>query len=313
MIELFNGSTAVMTDKFFSVKDTSRMSGAEPTTGAEGDFCACRFQCIPDLPFLTDNIGTDTSKNDFFTIFMNLPTGGTIQMYVIIDGVETLLSDATYGSFYNGIVFKGYEFSAFKIWQLFGACTVSAVARAYSSGGYLISELYQNNFKLALYTDRTAHGTITIETLKNGKLRHGADYSNLKLTPSGGAVQFLLGWRQQIRIPGSLKFSGMPIETDRLMLNDKKQSSLQVMDTGTFEYDLTINLVSSDQILPILLDDLFANTVYVSDFNLLNFEIYRKVRLIRQSVDFSPSKRTRRKNFTFKMKRETNDIEKFND
>jgi hypothetical protein len=311
MIRLFNGSTVTQNQRHFSTKRTFIPALRRKLAETDQDFCTCRVQCIPCLKLLTDEIGVDKYKNDFFTLFQNSVTGGSHKVFIIVNGVETEITDNTFGEMFNGVNTFGYRFDAYKVWQSsqkYGE--FSAVIRNYNADNDIVQEKYSVCYRLMKYTDKTANGTIRIETRKVGKLRHGLDYSNLVQVASPAKNPAY--WRQQVRLPGKLKLSGAPVELDRLMLNNNEQSSLQIMDKGDLEYDLSINLVSSEQIMDVLLDDLFANMVMVSDYNVYNFEKYRDVRLIRTGVELQP-RVVKRKSFTFKMKRELSNIEKFND
>lgn len=318
MIEIFQAATTAQTKRHFSTKRTI-IPTLELQTASDGDFCTCRYQPVPALKFFTDEVGDDDLKNDFFTLFQNSITGGSHKVFYSTDGweTETEITNNDFGTFYAGSVWCGYNFTAYKIFLQLGYCKFSACIRNYSTGGtVLVQEIYSVDRKLQKFSDIAANKTVVIETRKNGQLRHGADYSTLTL--SGGSPKPLAFWPQQIRLNGSLKLADMPTELDRLMLNDNIQSSLQVMDTASFEYDLTVTLHSSDQIMPVLLDDFFANVVYVTDYNVLNFDKnsndrYVKLRLIRQSVGIAPSSNRIRKSFNIKMRRELSNIEKFND
>ncbi len=311
MVRLWNGSTTTQNQRHYSTKRTFIPTLRRALTETDQDFCTCKVQCIPCLKLLTDEIGQDKYKNDFFTLFQNSVTGGSHKVFIIVDGIESEVTDNTFGELFNGVNTYGYRFDAYKIWLSFQRYQeFSAVIRNYNSAGAMVQEKYSVCFRLMKYTDKTANGTVRIETRKVGKLRHGNDYTNLEQVSS--LVKTPPYWKQQVRLPGSLKLSGNPIELDRLMLNDNEQSSLQIMDRGDLEYDLTINLVSSEQIMDVLMDDLFANMVMVSDYNVYNFEKYRDVRLIRISTELQP-RVVKRKSFTFKMKRELSNIEKFND
>ena len=317
MIRLWNGSTTTANQRHFSTKRTFIPTLRRKLADTDEEFCTCRVQCIPCLKLLTDEVGSDKYKNDFFTLFQNSVTGGSHKVFIIVAGVETEVSDGTYGEMFNGVNTFGYRFDAFKVWQQLGKYgDFQAVIRNYNADGAKVQEKYSVCYRLAKYTDKTANGTIRIETRKVGKLRHGLDYTNLNqvpvVVPPFSLEKFVPYWRQQVRLPGSLKLAGNPIELDRLMLNDNEQSSLQIMDKGDLEYDLNINLVSSEQIMDVLMDDLFANMVMVSDYNVYNFEKYRDVRLIRVSTELQP-RVVKRKSFNFKMKRELSNIEKFND
>lgn len=311
MIELFNGSTTAQSPKHYSTKRTFIPTFELQNQSEEGDFCVCKLQCIPCLKFFTDEVGTDTRKNDFFTLFQNSIPNGSHKVFYTLDDWETEveITNNDFGTLYNGTNWYGYEFKAFKVWQQIGYKEFSASLRNYDSSGELVQRKDSACRKLIKYSDQSANGTITIETNKYGILRHGNNYTDLELV--GGLK--VKNWRQQIRLAGSLEFAGFPTEATRLMMNDSLQLSRQVFEKGGIEYDLHIVGASAVQVMPVLLDDLFANIVYVSDYNLRNFEVYNKVRILRNSTEVEPSRSRMRKSFKIRVIREESNIEKFND
>lgn len=308
MIELFNGSTAAQTEKHYSTVRTL-IPVVDNTIEVDTDFVTCTTQCIPSLKLFTDEIGTDEYKNDWFTLYQNTVTGGTHTLAIVVNEVEIAITDDTYGQEYAGNNFYGYRFDAFDIWTEHGYGNYQAVMRAYDSNNNLIKETWSVCMTLQKFTDKTANGTVVIETQKKGILRHGNKYYDLSMP---GAVRNLPYWQQRVRLPGKLKRVELPVELMGVVKNDLAQTRLQSFDTMSEAYDLSINLVSSEQIVPVIFDDLFANVVMVTDYNVYNFESYRKVRLVRESISLQP-RVVKRKSFTFRMVNEEKKFEKFND
>lgn len=310
MIELFNPTTAAQNPRHFSTKRTFIPTFEVSNGSEEGDFCVCKMQCVPALKFFTDEIGIDSAKNDFFSLFQVSIIGGSHKVYITVENNPPFeITNNDYGTLYNGSTWYSYEFSAFKIFQQIGYkkfyCTITNM----DGSGAIVATLSSAPRKLIKYSDQSANGTITIETNKNGILRHGNNYSNLTLA-GGTTLKFI---RNQIRLSGSLEWSGAPLETTRLMLNGNTQDSFQVFEKMEMEYDLKIVLASSEQVIPVLLDDLFANAVFVTDYNVFNFEKYSRLKIYRMSNDFAPGRSARRKSFVVKVRRAQSNIEKFND
>jgi hypothetical protein len=308
MIEIFYGAGSDQTEKHYSTK-LEAIAVIDNEIEVDSDFSTCTVQCIPNLKFFTDEVGTDWYKNDWFSMYQNKITNGTITLHIIIDNEEIEVTDSTYGSEYDGDEFYGYQFNAYNIWQEHGYIDFRCVMRTYDVFDNLVKEEYTSCMKLQKFSEQMANGTVVIETRKNGSLRNGKKYYNLTIT---GSSFYLNSWRQRIRLPGKLKRSGFPVELSGVALNDSLQSRQQIFDTMGEEYDLTINLVSSEQILPVIFDDMFANMVMVTDYNVYNFEAYRRVRLLRESISLSP-RSVKRKSITFKMVNEQKKNEKFND
>lgn len=309
MIELWNGSTTAQTAKHFSTLRTLIPVVDTTGNGQDSDFCTCIKQCIPDLKFLTDEIGEDEYKNDWFRLYQNSVSGGSHTVSIIVDGQEILVTDDTYGQNFNGSAFYGYMFKAYNIWNEHGYGRYKFILRNYDSSGNLVQTDTSPWFVLKYYTDREANGTVRIETIKRGSLRHGKKYYDLRMT---GGARTLPYWKQQIRLPGKLKWVDNPTESIGVVENNLSQTRQQVFDTMDTEYDLEIYLVSADQSKSVIFDDLFANVVYVSDYNVYNWETYRNLRLRRISTSFQGRVR-KRKSFTFRMTNEESKFEKYND
>lgn len=310
MIKLFQPSSNLEPAKHYSTRRTNIPVIRVDDITQEDEFCTCIMQCIPCLPLLTDEVGTDEYKNDFFRLYQNSIASGSHTVHIVVDEVEIEVTDNTYGTLYNGSAFYGYKFDAFKIWQEHGYGKYSAVIRNYDSLGNLVKTTTSPCFELQKFSDRKANKTVRIETRQSGKLLHGNDYTNLTLSdPSLKALQY---WRQQIRLPGNLKMSGITTENDRLVMNDDIRSSLQVLDKMGIEYDLTLERLSVEQAFPVIFDYLFSAPVYVTDYNVYNWTSYRNIRLVKTAIDFQP-RIAKRNTFVIKMKREEENIEKFND
>jgi hypothetical protein len=308
MVEIFFGAGTDQTEKHYSTI-LEAVPVVDNLIEIDTDFSTCTVQCIPNLKLLTDEIGADWYKNDWFTLYQNSVTGGSHTLHIVIDNTDIEITDNTYGNEYVGAVFYGYKLDAYKIWLEHGYVDFRCVMRNYDVNNNLVKEDWSVCMKLQKFSDQTANGTVVIESRKNGSLRNGKKYYDLRMT---GGSKTLPWWDQRVRLPGKLKRSGFPIELSGVALNDGLQSRQQIFDTMGEEFDLTINLVSSEQIIPVIFDDLFANMVMVTDYNAYNFESYQRVRLVRESIAIQP-RVVKRKSITFKMVNEQKKNEKFND
>lgn len=307
MIELFNGSTSAQTEAHYSTIRTL-IPVVDTTIETDSDFCTCQVQCIPALKFLTDEIGDDEYNNDWFTMYQNSISGGSHELFIVVNDQEIQVTDNTYGQEYEGANFYGYRFDAYNIWDEHGYGDYYFIMRKYDASANLVETETSATFKLQKFTKQTANGTVAIETRKNGSLRHGKKYHDLSMNV-GKNLQY---WTQRVRLPGRLKWAGAPVELSGVVMNNITQTRQQVFDTMTLEYDLEIHLVSGEQILPVIFDDMFANIVYVTDYNVFNFESYKKLRLLRTGIEIKP-RVVKRKSFTFKMISEEKKYEKYND
>jgi hypothetical protein len=307
MVEIFSAMGTVQTEKHYSTIRT--LIPVVPTLlPHERDFCSCVQQCIPDLKLLTDKIGSDTYKNDWFTMYQNKITSGSNKVFIVVDNEEIEITDNSYGNEYDGSYFYGYKFLAYEIWQMHGFGKYIFIARTYDTNGEIVLEETSPQYYVMEFSDNTANGTVVIETKKNGTLRHGKSYYDLSF-PLSKTLPF---WFQRVRLPGKLKVTGYPLELSGVVMNNLQQDRQQVFDTMNIEYDLEVHLVSASQILPVIFDDMFANTVTVTDYNVYNFEAYTSLRMLRTGIEVKPRVR-KRQSFVFKMQNEQKQFEKYND
>jgi hypothetical protein len=308
MIELFVTPGTVQTEKHYTTIRTL-IPVVDTAIEQDLDFSTCTVQCIPNLRMLTDEVGDDWYKNDYFTMYQNSIASGSHEIAIIVNDVEIAVTDDTYGKLYTGVNFTGYRFDAYSIWSEHGYGNYRTVMRTFDVSSSVVKEEWSACFKVELFSDKSANGTVVIESQKNGSLRNGKKYYDLSMP---GAQRSLPYWSQRVRLPGKLKRSGLPIELSGVTMNDITQTRKQVFDTMGEAFDLHINLVSSEQILPVIFDDMFANVVMVTDYNVYNFEAHRRLRLLRESIEVQP-RVVKRKSFVFKMISDEKKNEKFND
>lgn len=316
MIFLPNGATNLRTLAFFSTARTEVDTEFLADLSIDSDFCTCAVQCVPRLVVFADDTGTDFYKNDKTSIFsrtLNLvhPVGITASTTVakivnVITGVETVLVDSTHGTETIGNKFYWFEVDWFKIRQTLGLgkykLEFTTTVNVY---GQTLDSYTSPTYHLKDYSDKLANGTIRIEVEQTGKLNHSIDYSNLVLSTGKKAT-----YTNQVRLPGSLKFESTNEETDHLTLNGTDRPSYQIKDKMTLKYKLDIHLVSAPQFVYVLFNDMFANPVKVSDYNVYNFVAdvnnykatkYRSLPLIKESTNFEATAKQKRKSFSFSM------------
>tara|TARA_R110000772_G_scaffold120327_3_gene226509 strand:- start:3775 stop:4752 length:978 start_codon:yes stop_codon:yes gene_type:complete len=313
MIFLPNDATSLRTVAFFSSRAPNIKTEFLANLEIDSDFCTCITQCVPKLPVFTDEIGTDFYKNDKTSLFArtlnsNLVIGSStvFQIVNVITGVVTPLVNTTHGTLTQGIKFDLFEVDWFKIYSTLGYGKYRLEFKTTVSLYLQILDSYCSTaYHLKPYSDKLANGTVRLEFEQNGKLNHSKDFSNLlslTLTP--------VVFRKQVRLPGSLKFESMNEETDHLTLNGKDRPSYQIKDQIRPEYTLDLHLVSSAQVVETLFNDLFANPVNVTDYNVYNFVAdvdnysatkYRSIKLMKKTSNFSATSKQKRKSFSFAM------------
>lgn len=313
MIFLANEASSLRTVAFFTSRDEEIDTQLLANLEIQSDFCTCITQCVPKLPVFTDEIGSDFYKNDKTSLFArslntNLGTGSVTVFKIVnvITGVAATLTNSTHGSLTQGVGFELFEVDWFKIYNTLGYGKYRLEFKTTIAVFFQILDSYCSTpYHLKPYSDKLANGTVRLEFEQNGKLNHSTDFSNLRglsLTP--------VVFRKQVRLPGSLKFESMNEETDHLTLNGKDRPSYQIKDQIRPEYTLDLHLVSSAQVVETLFNDLFANPVKVTDYNVYNFVAdvdnymatkYRSIKLIKKTSNFSATSKQKRKSFSFAM------------
>jgi hypothetical protein len=296
----------------------------EITPGAiqEPDFCTCIQQCIPPLTVFTDEIGTDYYKNDISSIFMRSiePGSGFALFYTftktitnIDTGVVTTLTDTTHGTYYKLNFAKWFIVDWYKIQQTLGYGKYQLEMKEVNTlSNDVITVVKSPVYHLKKYSDRRANRTVRLEISQAGKIENGNDYRNLisfnnypSSTPRVGP------FIDQIRLPGTLKFTGSSTENSRLILDNGVRSSYVLKDQERPQYELNIQLVSSEQIMLALFDGLFSNPLSVTDYNVFNHVIdprnknakqYRSIPLLKEGMAVTGgSPRRKRWSYSFEM------------
>lgn len=263
-------------------------------------FNTCQLQCGRTMPRFADEIGVDGLKNDFDAFFQPIPSNANTVPTIlnVKTGVETPL-DASLGvpNFLTSPVFAyTFKISWFKVWQVLGYGTYQIKIKAiHLVSSAVLVDFESVCYEFKKYSDSAANGTVRIETIQEGILKHGNNYKNL-IAVGGEIIQ----WCQQWRVYGALMLSGLPRENDRLQ--DTSRSSIIIKDQINIEYDLRIKRIEFDQVDAIIFDGMFANRVKVVDYNVLNFDNFKEILLYNQSIETGEvTKDRKRKTFIFKM------------
>lgn len=300
--------------RYFSGKRTDIKVFLPRQLADESDFCTCIKQCVRALPAFTDEVGTDFYKNDKYAEFMNVITGGSIVCTLIKNGnQETAITDNTYGVFTSVTnTYFRFEIDFYKVWDGLGYGTYELNIKNLNVSGSVVSEITSPKFNLMKFSEKAANNTFRIETKQSGVLKHGKKYINLK---NDDTVS------QQIRMYGGLVFSGNVIENDSLQLNNNERSQVQIKDQAFPEYELTIQLASSAQVNPVLLDYLFAQEVKISDYSVYNFVhdprepsavFYRSLPVKRTGTEFNASRTNKRKTIKIPLEYDYKNVFKIN-
>jgi len=168
-----------------------------------------------------------------------------------------------YESFTNNTLFSGFIADWLKIGEAFGVGQYRIIANLTILGAtYTVPSNY---FNLEYYHEKKANGTVKIEAFRLGySLKDDIDYSTLLVE----------GWYQSKRFVGHFGNKTNKFEVETFLNGSYKE--LQITSRTKSEYKLT-GLVSSVNLDFIQNGLLLSPTIYITDYNIANDNVYRYV------------------------------------
>lgn len=271
------------------------------------DFCYCSYECAYSekvFGHLTENDWWKNDKNTFR--YRRLVASDTVVIKLFKSGIEVAtITDNTYGNYING-----YGSSYTTEQQLYVVFTIDwqKVLIAFGGGSYSIStELTilgtattqtSHKFQLNHYSDVAANGTVRIETIQNGNIIGSPfDFTGLNLYNS-------------FRIPAKFTETSPKLESDRYLNRDYKLN--QIQDTVTPQYILKTKRIDRATGLMITRDCILANKVEVTDYNIINIDVFRRVEVYPESIDQADLGNTTRAAYEIPFTDKYNDLRKRN-
>ena len=269
-------------------------------------FCFCDHECDFVETVFADLADTDSYKNDRTDIgLFNIPdtVGGSYEIRLIKSGeAPIIIIDNTYGSLtdLNSLSslpnYFGYLLDWNKVATLegFGTYTIEVDLVNYTKT--ITRTSY--DFRLVPYSEENANGTVKIETVHNGCVENGIDYGSN-------------GWIRSIRIPGMFGDEVQRLEVDNYF--DTQNNKTQIKDQIVNEYTLETKPLPSSVMTPLIEDKLLANQIFITDYNLFNFEDIRQLEVVALEIteqNYSP--RSRKGSFKIKFEEKLQNIIKRN-
>jgi hypothetical protein len=211
------------------------------------------------------------------------------------------LVNNTYGEFHNFQMYVGYIIYWENIYTIFGRGSYKIKADMTVAGQSM--NWQSRDFCLEQYDTLRADKTFRLETYQTGSiLRSGYNYDELGLNR---------GWYQSYRVRGKFGNKKPTLESDYLLTSDRRL--LQLQDKVSYEYELQTDLIPADLANSIIEDNLIANEIFISDYNIFNSEVYRRIELIPSSIsDVKHYSNNRRISYTITFKDRFDNILKRN-
>lgn len=246
-------------------------------TPGDAVFCPCDFRCDFEEKVFADseNDGIKNDITDFLT--KKITASDTVKIELLKGNViKAEITDDTYGTFYDGFDTQPLYVG----WQ----ADWTAIFNAFSGGRYQVrittvilgetSEFLSRYFKLNTFDIISANNTIKLETLQNGRFENGEfDFTNL--LPGG--------WPTSIRLFG--EFGNMQPELERDIYLDSSYRNVQNRDTVVREYKLKANLVPESIQSRIATQDVLANEIFITAYDVLQELKYEKFPVVPESFN----------------------------
>lgn len=181
-------------------------------------------------------------------------------LYRYSNGLEYPLIDGSYGSFFNFGYFptnpnlKGYLVRWRKVLQAFGEGSYKIIKRQNIAG--ILIETSSITFTLKNYSGLLADKTARIDIVMNGRIEK--DNVEFKGT----------GWKHSLRVPGFFGRREPQYTEDNII--ESNFNKRQISMTQTNEYKFQTNLIPSCITSEIIDFMLFANDIFMNDYNLNN-------------------------------------------
>ena len=241
-------------------------------------FCFCDHECDFVETVFADLADTDNYKNDRTDIgLFNIPdtVGGSYVIRLVKSGgTPIVITDNTYGTLSDletitGLpTWFGYLLEWNKVATLegFGAYTIEVDLVNYTNT--ITRTSY--GFMLMPYSEVSADETVKIETVHNGCVASGIDYGET-------------GWIRSIRLPAIFKPVTPSFEVDNYF--DTNDNKTQIKTSVVNNYSLQTKRLPSEVMKPLINDKLLANQIFVTDYNLFNFEDIRQLEVIATEIE----------------------------
>jgi len=279
---------------------------AIPEEAPSLSFCFCDYECDFVETVFADLSDDDSYKNDRTDIgLFNIPdtVGGSYAIRLIKRGGSTInIIDNTYGSLsdLNTITglptYFGYLLDWHKVATLQGFGKYYFEVDLVNYTNTITSTSY--DFQLIPYSEESADGTVKIETVHNGCVESGIDYGTS-------------GWIRSIRIPGVFGDKVQRLEVDNYF--DTKNNKTQIRDQVVNEYTLSTERLPSSVMTPLIEDKILANQIFITDYNLFNFEDIRQKQVVATEIsEQNYGSKTKKASFKIKFEESLQNIIKRN-
>ena len=269
------------------------------------DFCYCEVEC-DYVGNVFAEVGGEDYKNDKSQfLFRRFIASDTVAIELWKNGIKIEdLNNNTYGTFFNGFasgnaeqqMYVGYLLEWEEVYNVYGGgeYQIKAELSVIGVASTFESELY----KLMGYSDIAADGTVRIESVQNGNIMSSIfDFTGLE-------------WYQSVRLRGRFFEESEDFEKIVYKTQEHKQKQVQdkIIENWTLEADLIPRSISEF----IAKNAVLSNSFNVTDYNLMNEQILRKIEVAPESIEKTRIQNNRTSNYIIKFTSRNDNIIKRN-
>jgi hypothetical protein len=220
----------------------------------------------------------DEYKNDKsdFLFPLSLATD-TVVLKMFKNNVEiATITDNTYGTYFAPSYFPdalkvGFLADWNTILDLEGVGTYKFEATRTIIG--IVSVITSHDFRLRIFDEQLADGTIKVVTNQTGVIEGGIDYTGFT-------------WVGHIRLNGFFGNPDYSYETDNFI--DTNRNVQQIQDKIRTVYTMSLKLMPSSIIIPFIKDRLLANSMTITSYGLFDFlERYKEIPVYPEGIEES--------------------------
>lgn len=260
--------------------------------------CSCAFvssSCdYEELAFAYPTDETDTYKNDFKSILINLLDGSSTYEFFLVgsDSVEIPLIDNTYGTLFdkgfNTVqpLKVGFRIDWLKVFNALGGDIYTIRVKQTDFGTTI--ETDSQNIKLMKFSELASQGTVKIATNQKGVYLQGEDYKGMS-------------WLNMNRILADFGNESQQNEISRL--KDGNYKDFDIQNEYFYQYTLETNLLPSPIADFLLNSDIKTDEIFISNYDIYAYRQYRDLEVVFEgSVDASDDYKTNKNkkfNITF--------------
>lgn len=253
----------------------------EVTTVNLPEFCICDFiQCeyVENVFADPDNSGDfwKNDQNEF--LFKRFVAVDTVTMELHKDNVKVDdLNNNDYGTFFNGFpsgsteqqLYIGYLLNWVDVYSAFGAGNYTIVANLDIIGSQ--TTFTSRVFRLVLFSNILADGTVRVETTQNGNI-------------FGNSFDFTgLNWYQSLRLPGVFGNPTPIFETTEYMTsNHKRRQNKAKMGR---EWSLKTRLINWEVAEKLVYNKMLGNEILITDYQIKAESVWRRQSVFMQEID----------------------------